>query len=56
MTQDERFYAALESAAWTRLIADPRFTDEMAQIEANADHRTNQQQQRIQEAHDDRCL
>ncbi|MBW5827623.1 hypothetical protein H0I68_21605 [Yersinia kristensenii] len=50
MKQDERFYAALESVAWTRLIADPRFTDEMAQIEANADYRTTQQQQRIQEA------
>ncbi|EOX5680275.1 hypothetical protein ACPSVR_004545 [Yersinia enterocolitica] len=50
MTQDERFYAALKSVAWTRLIADPRFTDKMAQIEANADHRTSQQQQRIKEA------
>ncbi|CNI88482.1 hypothetical protein [Yersinia pseudotuberculosis] len=50
MTQDERFYAALESVAWTRLIDDPLFTDEMAQIEANSDHRTSQQQQRIQEA------
>ncbi|EKN3726626.1 TPA: hypothetical protein ACPZRY_004163 [Yersinia enterocolitica] len=56
MTQDERFYAALESVAWTRLIADPRFTDEMAQMEANADQRTSQQQQRIQEVRDDRCL
>lgn len=50
MTQDERFYAALESVAWTRLIADTRFTDELAQIEANADQRTSQQQHRIQEA------
>jgi len=50
MTQDERFNAALESVSWTRLIADSRFTHEMAQIEANADHRTSQQQKRIQEA------
>ncbi|CNJ55464.1 hypothetical protein [Yersinia mollaretii] len=56
MTQDERFYAALESVAWTRMIADPLFTDELAQIEANADQRTSQQQQRIQEARNDRCL
>ena len=56
MTQDERFNAALESVSWTQLIADPRFTHEMAQIEANADHRTSQQQQRIQEAQDERRL
>lgn len=56
MTQDERFYAALESVAWPRLIADPRFTDEMAQIETNADQRTSRQQQRIQEAQNDRSL
>lgn len=56
MTQDERFNAALDSVAWTRLIADPRFTDEIAQIEANADHRTSQQQKRTQEAQNDRRL
>lgn len=51
MTQDERFNAALDSASvWERLIAEPRFTDELAQIEANADNRTSQQQKRIQEA------
>ncbi|WP_459175771.1 hypothetical protein [Ewingella americana] len=56
MTQDERFNAALASYAWTQLIADKRYTDEMAQIEANADHRTGQQQKRIQEAQNDRRL
>lgn len=51
MTQEERFNAALDSAlVWERLITDERFTDELAQIEANADNRTSQQQKRIQEA------
>ena len=51
MTQDERFNAALDSASvWGRLITDERFTDELAQIEANADHRTTLQMNRIQEA------
>ena len=51
MTQEERFNAALDSASgWERLIAEPRFTDELAQIEANADHRTALQMNRIQEA------
>ena len=46
MTQEERFNAALDSASvWERLITDERFTDELAQIEANADHRTCQQQE-----------
>ncbi|MFS7357579.1 hypothetical protein AB6896_01780 [Rahnella inusitata] len=57
MTQEERFNAALDSAsAWERLIAEPRFTDELAQIEANADHRTTLQMNRIQEAQNDGCL
>ena len=51
MTQEERFNAALDSASvWDRLITDERFTDELAQIEANADHRTTMQMNRIQEA------
>jgi len=31
------------------VCSNPRFTDEMAQIEANADYLTTQQQKRIQE-------
>ncbi|MBU9829838.1 hypothetical protein J1779_07825 [Rahnella sp. FC061912-K] len=57
MTQEERFNAALDSASvWERLITDERFTDELAQIEANADHRTTLQMNRIQEAQNDGCL
>ncbi|MGC6389697.1 hypothetical protein ACMV8I_18830 [Ewingella sp. S1.OA.A_B6] len=60
MTQDERFNAALSSVsasiAWKHLIADERFTDEMAQLEANADHRTSRQQNRIEEAQNDSRL
>ncbi len=57
MTQDERFNAALDSTSvWERLITDERFTDELAQIEANADHRTTLQMSRIQEAQNDGCL
>lgn len=56
MTQDERFNAALESVSWNRLIADPRFTHEMAQIEANSDHRTSQQSERMGEEYEQGVL
>ena len=57
MTQEERFNAALDSASvWERLIAEPRFTDELAQIELMQITAPPLQMNRIQEAQNDGCL